>query len=121
MRVQPRGLRRVSLPENYLLLAFFLGGMVQTGIYAYCHTGFSNRATAFDQLLLSALVAYWVVLDSARRGIPRSSIYGYLVFAFSPILAPWHIFKTRGWKGFITIGIFIALCVLAFGVPYIFS
>jgi hypothetical protein len=72
-----------------------------------------------DQILMAVLLAYWVMLDSARHGKPRPFIHGWFLLAIGVILVPWHIFKTRRWKGFLTLAIFIGLYFLAVGLPYI--
>jgi hypothetical protein len=114
-----RGLRKMFLPENYLLLAFLVGGSLQSWFGALWHIGPSSRVMVVDQILISVLLAYWVMLDSARRGIPRPFIHGYLLLGFGLVLIPWHIFKTRGWRGFLTLGIFFVLYFLAFALPYV--
>jgi hypothetical protein len=111
-------LRIARQPENLLLLGFFAVGALQTWILASHDQEFSGRTTFIYQFTLSALIGYWVMCDSARRGIPRPFVFGLLLFIFWPILAPWHVFKTRGWRGFATVGMFVGLYLLCFGLPY---
>ena len=107
------------LQENLLLCAFFAVGAVQAWTMAYHDQEFSRRLLFVDRFVLSVLVAYWVMRDSARRGVPKPFIFGLPLFFLWPILATWHVFRTRGWKGFATVGIFVGLYLLAFVVPYV--
>src|SRR4051812_10026970 len=101
-------------PENILLLAFFGAGAVQSWILAYHDHEFSRRMLFVYRFILSVLVSYWVMCDSARRGNPRPFVFGLLLFLLWPVLATWHVFKTRRWGGFATIGIFLGLYLLCF-------
>jgi hypothetical protein len=108
-----------SLKENLFLCGYFAIGAVQAWIMAYQDQEFSRRLLFVDRFVLSVLVAYWVMCDSARRSVPRPFIFGLLLLLLWPILATWHIFRTRGWKGFVTVGIFVGLYLLSFAVPYV--
>ncbi len=112
-------LRSARHSENLLLLGFFAVGAVQTWILAYHDQEFSRRMLLVYRFTLSVLIGYWVMCDSARRGIPRPFVFGLLVFLLWPILATWHVFKTRRWRAFGTLGIFVGLYLLCFGLPYV--
>jgi hypothetical protein len=114
----PKNMAAYRLRENLLLFGFFIAASLQAWIRAYREQGFSPRLIFVDRFTLSILMAYWVMCDSSRRGIPKPFIYGVLLIMLWPILATWHVFKTRGWRGFATIGIFLALYCLSVAVPY---
>ena len=104
--------------ENVLLCLFFVAGAVQTSIAAFSHRQFSNRTLFITGFVGSVIIAYWVMRDSARRGMERPFIFGLLLVVLWQILATWHVFRSRGWSGFLTLGIFIGLYLLAFVLPY---
>ena len=97
---------------------FFAAGAVQTWIMAYQGREFSQRMLFIDQFALAVPVAYWVMRDSARRGVPKPFVSGLLLVWLWPILGTWHVFKTRGSRGFATVGIFIGVYLLSFALPY---
>ena len=105
--------------ENLFLCGFFTVGAIQTWIMAYQDREFSRYLLYVDRFVLSVLVAYWVMRDAARIGAPKPFVFGFLLFWLWPILATWHVFKTRGWKGFATLGVFAGLYLFAFAVPYV--
>ncbi len=105
--------------ENLFLFGFFAAGALQAWIMAYHDQEFSRRVQVVDRFVLSVLVAYWVMRDAARHGLPKPFIFGLIVIFLWPILATWHVFRTRGWKGFVTVGIFLGLYLLSFAVPYV--
>jgi hypothetical protein len=104
--------------ENVLLCLFFAAGAVQTSIAALSDRQFSNRTLFITGFVGSVIIAYWVMRDSARRGMARPFIFGLLLVILWQILATWHVFRSRGWSGFLTLGIFIGLYLLAFVLPY---
>lgn len=73
-----------------------LVGDAQTSIAALSHREFSNRMLFITGFVGSVLIAYWVMRDSARRGIKRPFIFGLLLVVLWQILATWHVFRSRG-------------------------
>lgn len=62
----------------------------------------------------SFCVAWWIESDRKARAIPAPFEYQAFVFFLWPILAPYYLFQTRGWRGFWQgIGLFSYSCVPA--------
>jgi hypothetical protein len=60
------------------------------------------------------IVAYWILADSRRLGLAGSVDQGWFVFAAWPLALPYHLFKTRGWRGAITLLGFVGLFALTY-------
>jgi len=100
---QPELFRR---PENWLLLAFFAALTFQS-LWAALHgVMLSKRAALAVQFVLSVVVALWVMYDSGRHGIRRPFIFGFFLFVAWPLVAPFHLWRTRRWRGLVTVMIF---------------
>ena len=76
-------------------------------------------------LLIIAVCAVWVYIDSRRRGIVKSGNSigqsGPIGWALITLLLwivgfPWYLIKTRGWKGS---AMFVAVASLLFAGPYL--
>lgn len=105
-------------PENLVLLVFFAAAGVVTSLAAYHHWHqLPKRSEMILRFAFSTVIAFWVMCDSAHYGIRRPFIFGvFLLFAW-PVLAPWHLVRTRKWRALITLAIFLALFAMAFWLP----
>lgn len=115
--------------NSWLMLILFvllvLLHSVGTGLYAA--RGLEPSA-AFDSLyrigLLCAII-WWLKDDARRYGVRLVYCLGLFVSIAWMILIPYHLFKTRGMKGFIAIlvliGIFITAQVAAVVAYMLFS
>src|SRR5688572_16239471 len=68
------------------------------------------RADAVSRVALGLVIALWVVADARKRG--RQLCYDYDSFAYFawPILVPFYLFQTRGWRAFLTLLCFAGIC-----------
>lgn len=60
-----------------------------------------------SQIVLVWLVWWWLVDDSRKRGIGWGMDLGMFLYIAWIFVLPYHLFKTRGWSGFIPILFFI--------------
>lgn len=56
-------------------------------------------------------LAWGVMADCRERGIPTSVDHGWFVFYAWPLVVPYHLLKTRGWRGCGVIALLIAAFV----------
>jgi hypothetical protein len=54
-------------------------------------------------------VFLWLQKDAARTHVGSVLDLGYFLFLAWPVVLPWYLVKTRGWKGLITLGGMLAL------------
>jgi hypothetical protein len=59
-------------------------------------------------------VAWWIHADSRRLGIRESIDQGWLVYLVWPLFLPYHLFKTRGGRGGLTLLGLIGLYALTY-------
>ena len=62
------------------------------------------------------VVTYWILADSRRLGVPTSMDQGWFLIAGWPIGLPYHLFKTRRWKGAVTLAGLVGLYAATYGV-----
>lgn len=96
------------------MLAFFAALLVQSLWTAWQEVPLPKRAILADRLVLSVVVALWVMYDSGRYELRRPFIFGFFLFAAWPLVAPFHLWRTRRWRALITVAIFIGLFLLSF-------
>ena len=84
---------------------YAVGGRAPSGGFALlCYVGFGDA------------VAYWVHADNRRLGRLDWLDQGWLLFALWPVALPYHLFKTRGGRGAITLAGLIALFIAIYAV-----
>ena len=75
-----------------------------------------NGLPAFAELLshylFAASIAVWVQRDVIRRGRSMPYDFDSLIFIFWPIATPVYLFRTRGWRAFGPIALFIGVAVV---------
>ena len=103
--------------ENWLLLAFFGALALQVMWTASHNMVISRRVVLADRFALSIVVALWVMYDSARHGIRRPFIFGVILILVWPIVAPFHLWRTRRWGALKTVLIFLGLWFIS-ALPY---
>jgi hypothetical protein len=106
-------------PENVFLWLLFGAWAIQAYMMEYYEMDrWPKNSETVNTFILSMAMAYWVMCDSERRGMRRPFILGFfMVVGAWPFIALWHLFKTRGWRAFITLGIFVIVLLLALVVP----
>jgi hypothetical protein len=99
--------------ENVLLCAFILLSQAAGSAFTFSR---QEPPPGFDTLIgfgqLYAL-GYWLHADSMRRGFELPYCGGIFVYVAGVIFIPYYLFKTRGAKAFLTLGIFVSVVVIA--------
>lgn len=109
----------VAIPNpgaTALLGAFFL--LVNVGAALYAATGLQPSG-GFAFLTYGAFgfaVAWWTHADSRRLGVREVVDQGWFVYAAWPIVLPYHLFKTRGARGGLTLLGLIGLYAVTYAV-----
>ena len=106
-----------NLGATLALSVFLVVANVGNGLYAAHGLQPSEAFAWICYISVALLVAYWVQADSRRLGVPGSVDQGWFLFAIWPLALPYYLFRTRKWKGFITLAGFVAL----FAVTYAFG
>ena len=100
--------------------AFFLMVNLANVLYALNRRHPSASFLALYYGGAALVVAYWILADSRRLGLEGSVDQGWFVFAFWPLALPYHLFKTRGIRGGLTllglVGLFILTYIFSLGV-----
>jgi hypothetical protein len=92
-----------------LLGAFFLIFNVGSALYA-THGLLPSGGFVFLYYVLSGLlIANWLHADNRRLGLPEVMDQGWLVYMVWPLAFPYHLFKTRGRSGVVTLIGFVVL------------
>lgn len=73
-------------------------GMVYEVIVTYHGIESSRVANHLSNAAFSFAVACWVEVDRRRYALSAPFEYAAFVFFLWPVLAPYHLIKTRGWK-----------------------
>jgi hypothetical protein len=75
--------------------------------------GLSWRAELLSSWALSYVLASWVVSDARKRRKKLYYDYDSLVFFGWPIVIPFYLFQTRGWRALLTLLCFLAIWLVA--------
>jgi hypothetical protein len=59
-------------------------------------------------------VSAWLIADARRLGIDLPLDIGWFVYLACPLLLPYHVFKTRGVRGFIILAGFVGVFVATY-------
>lgn len=100
-------LSRLSTPVKILFPFAFLTQFVEV-MYAAFQRPTPNFFDPLYGLAYAWLLTWWLAVDSRRRGISWPLDTGMWVYYAWFFFLPYHLFKTRGLRGFIPI-----LCLLA--------
>lgn len=73
----------------------------------------ASLAAGLGSWLLASLLATWVLADPRARTLRAYHDIGSLFFLCGALLIPIFLFRTRGWRGFFPILLFILLWILA--------
>ena len=101
-----------------IALAFAIGDI---GAFAYTLRG-KMPSAGFRLMYLCTMswsFAAWALADRRRLRLPISVDYGWFYFYAWPLLVPYHALKTRGWRGLLTIGGFVALWLAFYAVALV--
>ena len=113
-------MKPISIPNRtatfYLGLVFLVAN-VAGALYAARGLEPSPAFVLLYYAGFGGLISYWVHADSQRLGVREVMDQGWFLFALWPIALPYHLFKTRGAKGGLTLLGLVGL----FAVTYLFS
>ena len=98
------------------LAVFFLIANLANALYAAHGLPPSGAFLLFWYLGSALVVTYWILADSRRLGLPGSVDQGWFVLAVWPVSLVYHLFKTRRWRGAITLAGLVGLFALTYGI-----
>jgi len=77
---------------------------IVAGIFVLGNAGGGNLCS-----LRPASISAWIIADRKRQGLPVSLDYGWYALYAWPIVLPYHLFRTRGRRGCLTLlaGVFL--------------
>jgi hypothetical protein len=103
-------LTRIPNPSATVLLGgFFLVFNAGSALYA-AHGLLPSAGFVSSYYVLSGLlIANWLHADNRRLGLPEVMDQGWLVYMVWPFAFPYHLFKTRGRSGVVTLIGFVVL------------
>jgi len=110
-------MQRTAIPNSgatAALAVFLVLANVGSGLYAANRRHPSEAFLWICYLVVALLVAYWILADSRRLGVPGSVDEGLYLFAVWPLALPYHLFKTRRGRGFVTLAGFVALFIATY-------
>jgi hypothetical protein len=111
MKIGPIPNRRATLAFG----AFFLMVNLANAMYALNRVQPSGSFLLIYYLGGALVVAYWIIVDSRRLGLGGSVDQGWFAFAVWPLALPYHLFRTRGPKGAVTLLGLVGLFALTYG------
>jgi hypothetical protein len=97
-----------------LLGTFFLLVNVGAALYGVAGLSPSEGFAFLNYVGFGLAIAWWIHSDSRRLGIRESLDEGWLVYLVWPLFLPYHLFKTRGARGGLTLLGLIGLYVLTY-------
>src|SRR5215213_8386035 len=86
-----------------MLAGFLLLANVGAALYAARGIEPSSSFQTLYYVGTAWLVAWWVLADCRRLGMTVSIDHGWFVFMTWPISLPYHLFKTRGMRGWLAL------------------
>jgi hypothetical protein len=95
---------------------FFLVVNFAVALYALNRTQPSGAFMLVYYVGAALVVAYWILADGRRLGLRGSVDQGWFLVATWPLALPYHLFKTRGWKGVLTLLGLVGLVALTYGI-----
>ena len=113
----PPVLQKLRRPENAFLLAVLAAGALQGFVMAILGHEIPKRGDFAFRSSLAIAVSNWAMVDSSRHSLRRPFIMGFFFLLFWYVVGVWHLFQTRRWRAFTTIGIFFLLLLLSTGIP----
>lgn len=108
-------LSKLQISKSSIFFALFLfAAQLINGFNAARTGGYSNLSQFWFILAFFWGLSWWFINDSREHGIKWFDKYldaGMLFYIGWIFLVPYYLFKTRGWKAFFTIGLFIVVYI----------
>ena len=95
--------------ETVVLAVFFLLGNLGGCVYLAAGRTPSSRFILLYSVGVFWAIAAWIIADARRLGVALPFDIGWFAFFAWPLVLPYHVFKTRGLKGFVTLGALLAM------------
>ena len=73
----------------------------------------SGPSDLASRVACALVLALWVMRDAQQRRIRLCHDYGSFVFFLWPVVVPTYLFRTRGWRAFVTLGCFAGILSFA--------
>jgi len=105
----PNWLQQMFAP-TLMLWVCILGWGITTAIDP---DGMSTRAEMAASVALSLVIASWVSADARKRGRRLCYDYDSFVYFAWPVVGPVYLFRTRGWRGLLTLLCFAGIWLVA--------
>jgi hypothetical protein len=103
----------ISSPLAAITTLVFIG-VASEAFLAYHGTELSESSNYLWTTCFSFCVAWWIESDRKSRAIPAPFEYQAFVFFLWPIVAPYYLFQTRRWRGFLQgVGLILLSCLPA--------
>jgi hypothetical protein len=106
-----------------LIGIFFLAANVGNALYAAHGLPPSGGFVFVYYVGFGLALAFWMHADSRRLAVREVLDQGWFVYIAWPVILPYHLFKTRGGRGALTllglIGLFVATYLLSLPVFYL--
>jgi len=103
---------KISNPRETIVLASFLVlANIGNCLYAALQIPPSGGFVLWYYLGIFWAIAAWTIADARRLRVEVPFDLGWFVFLVWPVAVPYHLFKTRGAKGFVPIAVFVAVCL----------
>jgi drug/metabolite transporter (DMT)-like permease len=112
-----------SVPNPWATAAlgvFFLVANMIGMVYAVRRIEPSGSFLLLYYLGAALVVAHWIIADSRRLNVPSSVDQGWFLIAAWPICLPYHLFKTRHWRGVVTLAGLLGLYAVTYGISLAF-
>ena len=94
--------------------AFFLVANVANGLYSARSVEPSGAFGALWYLGAAGVITYWVHADCRRLGVREPLDLGLFVLLVWPLALPYHLLKTRGSRGLLTLAGLLVLFVATY-------
>lgn len=91
----------------YLIFLIIGVGRFAQGVYLYSFFATPQLFEAAYALAFAMAIVCWLRIDCARRGLSPPFDLGLLLCIAWPILLPYYLLKTRGWRAIIPIFLFV--------------
>jgi len=96
-----------------LIFALFAATEIERGACSVRHSGVPGSSELIQFIVLSCLTSHWVKVDGRERETLRVWDMGYFLLVAWPVIVPYYLVKTRGFKR--ALAIFSLLALVMFG------
>jgi hypothetical protein len=99
---------RLSAPTAFLFL-FVIVSQTDHGLHLSNGTEPPFAFTALGPFIYVWIIGWWMQTDCRKRGVTWLLDMGFFLSIAWPFIVPYHLFKTRGIRGFIPILVFVGI------------